>query len=58
MMKKVNAEWKQEVVMEFVRVKQIVMERPIQYPGRSIASTQELDGLVYLGLEMKHKKWS
>ena len=31
MTKKVNAEWKQEVVMEIVRVKQIVMERPIQY---------------------------
>ena len=40
MTKKVNAEWKQEVVMEIVRVKQIVMERPIQYQD-TIASTQE-----------------
>ena len=40
MTKKVNAEWKQEVVMEVVRVKQIVMERSIQYQD-TIASTQE-----------------
>ena len=40
MTKKVNAEWKQEVVMEIVRVKQIVMERPIQYQD-NIASTHE-----------------
>ena len=40
MTKKVNAEWKQEVVMEIVRVKQIVMERPIQYQD-TITSTQE-----------------
>ena len=30
MTKKVKVEWKQEVVTEVVRVKQIVMERPIQ----------------------------
>ena len=40
MTKKVEVEWKQEVVTEIVRVKQIVMERPIQYQD-TIASTQE-----------------
>lgn len=40
MTKKVKVEWKQEVVTEIVRVKQIVMERPIQYQN-TIASTQE-----------------
>ena len=40
MTKKVKVEWKQEVVTEIVRVKQIVMERPIQYQD-TIASTQE-----------------
>ena len=40
MTKKVKVEWKQEVVTEIVRVKQIVMERPIQYQD-NIASTQE-----------------
>ena len=40
MMKKVEVEWKQEVVTEVVRVKQIVMERPIQY-HYNIASTHE-----------------
>ena len=39
MMKKVEVEWKQEVITEIVRVKQIVMERPIQYQD-NIASTQ------------------
>ena len=38
MTKKVKVEWKQEVVTEIVRVKQIVMERPIQYQD-NIAST-------------------
>ena len=40
MTKKVKVEWKQEVVTEIVRVKQIVMERPIQYQD-TIASTHE-----------------
>ena len=40
MTKKVKVEWKQEVVTEIVRVKQIVMERPIQYQD-NIASTHE-----------------
>ena len=40
MTKKVQVEWKQEVVTEIVRVKQIVMERPIQYQD-TIASTHE-----------------
>ena len=40
MTKKVKVEWKQEVVTEIVRVKQIVMERPIQYQN-TIVSTQE-----------------
>ena len=40
MTKKVNVEWKQEVITEIVRVKQIVMERPIQYQD-NIASTHE-----------------
>ena len=40
MMKKVEVEWKQEVITEIVRVKQIVMERPIQYQD-TIASTHE-----------------
>ena len=40
MMKKVEVEWKQEVITEIVRVKQIVMERPIAYQG-NIASTQD-----------------
>ena len=40
MTKKVKVEWKQEVVTEIVRVKQIVTERPIQYQD-TIASTQE-----------------
>ena len=40
MTKKVKVERKQEVVTEIVRVKQIVMERPIQYQD-TIASTQE-----------------
>ena len=40
MTKKVEVEWKQEVITEIVRVKQIVMERPIQYQD-NIASTQE-----------------
>ena len=57
MTKKVNAEWKQEVVMEIVRVKQIVMERPIQYQD-NIASTRKRDGSVYPRLEMKPRKWS
>ena len=40
MTKKVKVEWKQEVITEIVRVKQIVMERPIQYQD-NIASTHE-----------------
>ncbi len=40
MTKKIKVEWKQEVVTEIVRVKQIVMERPIQYQD-NIASTHE-----------------
>ena len=40
MTKKVEVEWKQEVITEIVRVKQIVMERPIQYQD-NIASTHE-----------------
>ena len=40
MTKKVKVEWKQELVTEIVRVKQIVMERPIQYQD-NIASTHE-----------------
>jgi DNA repair protein RadC len=40
MTKKVEVEWKQEVITEIVRVNQIVMERPIQYQD-NIASTHE-----------------
>ena len=50
MTKKVKVEWKEEVVTEIVRVKQIVMERPIQYQN-TIASTQDAGrlGLSELG---------
>lgn len=40
MTKKMKAEWKQEVVTKIARVKQIVMDGPMQYEN-NIASTQE-----------------